>query len=188
MILVVPAVPRIERWCDTRRFAPKILVVPAVPRHLFWTETFRARRRCRSSRWKLEDLFFWVLRNSKHVEARDLFWVLGNSLRVLGNSRAKKKGFWEIQNNSQNPEPKKSRTQKMALNIGCRRMNYIHQVQSLEWEDLQDLAKLYIKEGTIHPDAFSDWFMEWKKTFDPEIVRSLTRGATYTPEIFIRWK
>ena len=25
--------------------------------------------------------------------------------------------------------------------------------------------------------------MEWKKTFDPEIVRSLTRGATYTPTI-----
>jgi hypothetical protein len=33
---------------------------------------------------------------------------------VLWNSRTKKGGFWEIQNNSQNPEPKKSRTQKMA--------------------------------------------------------------------------
>jgi len=42
---------------------------------------------------------------------------------------------------------------------------------------------LYIKEGTINPDAFSDWFMEWKETFDPEIARSLTRGATYTPTI-----
>ena len=52
-------------------------------------------------------------------------------------------------------------------NIGCRHMNYIHQVQSLEREDLRALAKLYIKEGTIHPDAFSDWFMEWKDTFAP---------------------
>jgi hypothetical protein len=53
---------------------------------------------------------FWVLRNSKHVEAKDLFWVLGNSFRVLGIIPAPKKGFWEIQNNSQNPknpEPKK---------------------------------------------------------------------------------
>jgi hypothetical protein len=31
-----------------------------------------------------------------------------------GKFARQKRGFWEIQNNSQNPEPKKSRTQKMA--------------------------------------------------------------------------
>jgi hypothetical protein len=46
------------------------------------------------------------------AQTRGLFLGSGKFARVLGNSRTKKRGFWEIQNNSQtqnpkNPEPKK---------------------------------------------------------------------------------
>jgi hypothetical protein len=54
----------------------------------------------------------YVVLCSALAQTRWLFLGSVKFAKVLGNSRAKKRGFWEIQNNSQNPEPKKSRTQK----------------------------------------------------------------------------
>lgn len=67
-------------------------------------------------------------------------------------------------------------------NNGERRMSQRHEALSLHRPDIQQLATHFVENGTVSHELSTGWGEEYEK-YDKSMLRSLTRGATYTPSI-----
>jgi hypothetical protein len=64
-------------------------------------------------------------------------------------------------------------------NNGIRFMNFIHESESLNREDIKELCAFYLKQGLITQDTIDDWESE-KELRCGDMMNSI-RGSTYTP-------
>ena len=67
-------------------------------------------------------------------------------------------------------------------NWGERRMSHRHECLSLHRPDIRQIGNLFVNDGRVSSELFKQWDDEYN-SFSRTMLKSLTRGATYTPSI-----
>jgi hypothetical protein len=62
-------------------------------------------------------------------------------------------------------------------------MSFLHEVLSMQRDDIKELASVYVKEGLILKSIAEQWLLQYDTLYGDDVVLPLVRGSTYVPTL-----